>query len=203
MKNLLAILKYIKDDWVYRFPKTKEKYGRGFFASGSVVWLYILKTMVALLLFFVCCLLSIFYYLFYGLFLFLSLFFDRKRYDENEEFEDNEEYDEDSKEKYDEESSKQYVSGTHDYIPMRNDSFKFLWYHGSENDWKEALYSYDDILTGEQRVIENYISNVKSEEIEKLDILDFYYFLHDKYFVWKYTAKNRLVRNLKQFEQYT
>ena len=85
---------------------------------------------------------------------------------------------------------------------MRNDSFKFLWYHGSENDWKEALYSYDDILTGEQRVIENYISNVKSEEIEKLDILDFYYFLHDKYFVWKYTAKNRLVRNLKQFEQY-
>ncbi|MBQ7897530.1 MAG: hypothetical protein IJ323_03820 [Clostridia bacterium] len=82
------------------------------------------------------------------------------------------------------------------------DALKYLWYDGLEIQWQEALNAYYYMLGPEQRIIEDYINNVNVEEIHSLDEVEFYQFLYDKYFVWKYTAKNRLATTRKSLEKY-
>lgn len=83
-----------------------------------------------------------------------------------------------------------------------NPTLKYLWYNGSESDWQEALNAYYYMLGPEQRVIEDYIENVDVDRIRNLDENGFYEFLYDKYFVWKYTAKNRLATTRMNLEKY-
>ena len=83
-----------------------------------------------------------------------------------------------------------------------NPTLKYLWYNGSESDWQEALNAYYYMLGPEQRVIEDYIENVDVDIIRNLDENGFYEFLYDKYFVWKYTAKNRLATTRMNLEKY-
>ncbi len=77
-----------------------------------------------------------------------------------------------------------------------------LWYNGSESDWDKALESYYRILKPDQIPIEDYINNINADEIETLDEYAFYDFLYNKYFVWKYTAKNRLATTRMSLEKY-
>jgi hypothetical protein len=77
-----------------------------------------------------------------------------------------------------------------------------LWYNGSENEWKKALDDYYRMLKPEQIPIEDYINNINTDEIECLDEYGFYDFLYNKYFVWKYTAKNRLATTRMNLEKY-
>lgn len=88
------------------------------------------------------------------------------------------------------------------YSKSVNSTLKSLWYNGSENEWKQALNHYYDILKDNQKELENYIENINADEIESLIVNDFYDFLYDKYFVWKYTQKNRLGSTRKHLRRY-
>lgn len=77
-----------------------------------------------------------------------------------------------------------------------------LWNYGSETAWNEALAHYYEIIRAEALEIENYIENIDATEVAQLSATEFYDFLHDKYFVWKYTAKNRLATTRKSLRRY-
>lgn len=84
----------------------------------------------------------------------------------------------------------------------QNNTIRDLWDNGTEQQWKEALNAYYLMLRPEQRELEAYIENINAEEIKAMDGEAFYDFLYNKYFVWKYTAKNRLVTTRKSLEKY-
>ena len=96
-------------------------------------------------------------------------------------------------------------STTHNFENVQfaeNSTLKNLWDNGSEQDWQKALNAYYYMLGPEQRVIEDYIENVDVDMVRNLDAKGFYEFLYDKYFVWKYTAKNRLATTRMNLEKY-
>ena len=77
-----------------------------------------------------------------------------------------------------------------------------LWYCDDENTWINALEHYWDILNTNQIEIEKYMNEINADYIRDLSTEEFFDFLHDKYFVWKYTQKNRLSRLLNILEKY-
>ena len=81
-------------------------------------------------------------------------------------------------------------------------SIRFLWENGSKKDWEKALKHYYETLGTEQISIEKYIENLNANEIKTLAVTEFYNFLYDKYFVWKYTQKNRLATTRKSLKRY-
>ena len=83
-----------------------------------------------------------------------------------------------------------------------NEELKALWYCDDENAWKNALNYYWDMLRANQVEIEKYMDEINSDYVRDLSTDEFFDFLHDKYFVWKYTQKNRLSRLLSIFERY-
>lgn len=88
------------------------------------------------------------------------------------------------------------------FLKAENKNISDLWYNGSEKEWLEALNVYCYNIGPEQRKIEDYINNISADEVEKLSEYEFYDFLYNKYFVWKYTAKNRLATTRKSLEKY-
>lgn len=86
--------------------------------------------------------------------------------------------------------------------PEKIDNLKNLWYYGTEAEWRKALDGYYYTLRNEQREIEEYIERISIDKIENMTAEEFYDFLFDKYFVWKYTAKNRLATTRKNLEKY-
>ena len=86
-------------------------------------------------------------------------------------------------------------------VPSEN-TISYLWNHGAENAWREALDHYYNSLKDDEQAIDSYMENISSEEIAQLPVDAFYAFLHDKYFVWKYTAKNRLATTRRYLERY-
>ena len=78
----------------------------------------------------------------------------------------------------------------------------YLWNYGSEASWSEALVHYYELLKDEAQVLDKYMEHVDADEIAQLSVNDFYNFLYDKYFVWKYTAKNRLATTRKSLRRY-
>ena len=55
-------------------------------------------------------------------------------------------------------------------------TLKELWQNGTERQWQEALDNYYFMLRPEQRDIENYINNIDTETIKRLDENEFYDF---------------------------
>ena len=68
--------------------------------------------------------------------------------------------------------------------------------------WHEALEHYYELLNAETQELDNYMENVDANDIAHLSASEFYDFLYDKYFVWKYTAKNRLATTRKSLRRY-
>ena len=57
-------------------------------------------------------------------------------------------------------------------------------------------------MRDDAREIEAEIAGVESEAIRDLSVEDFYDFLYYKYFLWKYTQKNRLATTRKSLRRY-
>ncbi|MCR5345490.1 MAG: hypothetical protein K6E46_05520 [Lachnospiraceae bacterium] len=79
-----------------------------------------------------------------------------------------------------------------------------LWAEGSEKEWKEALGKYYNMpqvmnISDLDREIDEAHNNLGG--IRKMSGEAFYDFLHDKYFVWKYTAPNRLATTRMALEK--
>lgn len=93
-----------------------------------------------------------------------------------------------------------------DYIFEETDrcgnSLGELWYNGTESAWKHTLNHYYGLLKGDQRVLEDELYAIGAVGVEKMDAQEFYDFLYNKYFVWKYTAKNRLATTRKSLQKY-
>lgn len=77
-----------------------------------------------------------------------------------------------------------------------------LWNYKDETLWLNALQHYYNLLSSSQMPLERKMEQVKCEDISPLSTDDFYKFLHEEYFVWKYTQKNRLATTRKQLERY-
>lgn len=80
-----------------------------------------------------------------------------------------------------------------------------LWNHGTENDWLNALENYNKIIetrSYEARSLEMFMNQLQAKDVEKMSVEEFYNFLHDKYFVWKFTQKNRLANCRKYLRRY-
>lgn len=85
---------------------------------------------------------------------------------------------------------------------LNENAISTLWNHGSETAWKEALDYYYKALKDDEQALEQYMENVDADEIAQLSDREFYDFLYNKYFVWKYTAKNRLATTRKSLARY-
>lgn len=67
-----------------------------------------------------------------------------------------------------------------------------LWYSDNENDWLSAEEKYWKVISPKNLELEKYLEEIDPEYIKSLKANEFYTFLYDKYYVWKYTQKNRL-----------
>lgn len=77
-----------------------------------------------------------------------------------------------------------------------------LWESNNERDWKTALEHYWSFVRPENIELERELNNLKLEQIRNLEQLDWYNFLHDKYFRWKYTAPNRYASTTLALKKY-
>lgn len=74
------------------------------------------------------------------------------------------------------------------YIPKEyTNALSQLWYNGDEPAWEKALVHYHTLY--KDVTLETFMAELKPETVEQMTVSEFYDFLHDKYFVWKYTAK--------------
>jgi len=77
-----------------------------------------------------------------------------------------------------------------------------LWWSTKETNWNKALSNYWNLLREENIVVEKRFQILNTKEIETLTAEEFYEFLYNDYYVWKYTAKNRLTTTRMQLERY-
>ena len=78
----------------------------------------------------------------------------------------------------------------------------YLWHSQNQQDWTRALNNYFNLVKPKNMKFEKELDNLDAETIKNMSVNEFYDFLHDKYFVWKYTAPNRLVTTRKCLEKY-
>ena len=76
-----------------------------------------------------------------------------------------------------------------------------IWNSKEIRVWKDALAK-ATMETGRDDSIETKMSKLNVEYIQHLPVEDFYSFLHDDYFVWKYTAKHRLASTRKHLKKH-
>lgn len=79
-------------------------------------------------------------------------------------------------------------------------NINYLWHKGNESEWKEALSRYLTMIN--DIYLENRINSLVPSDIEKMSVREFYDFLYNEFFVWKYTAKNRLATTRKALSRY-
>lgn len=81
-------------------------------------------------------------------------------------------------------------------------SLASIWFSDSGNDWKSALNQYWIFVRPENLVLEKSMEQINLHEIAELDAEGWYRFLHDRYFKWKFTARNRYRTTTMQLKKY-
>lgn len=77
-----------------------------------------------------------------------------------------------------------------------------LWFSEDEQVWLSALNHYWDLVKPNHLRIEKEFNTLDRSIIEKMDASQWYDFLLNKYFLWKYTSPNRYVTTTKQLKKY-
>ena len=77
-----------------------------------------------------------------------------------------------------------------------------LWYSSYQEDWLIAEDSYWNQVSDANRNLEKSLEVLNPDDIKQMNVEAFYVFLHDTYFVWKYTAKNRLATTRAQLKMH-
>lgn len=77
-----------------------------------------------------------------------------------------------------------------------------LWGSTSQQAWEFALSEYDNYVNSDNRAVEVRINTLDINKVKAMDARGFYKFLYEDYFVWKYTAQNRLATTRKSLETY-
>ena len=77
-----------------------------------------------------------------------------------------------------------------------------LWYSTRQDDWLIAENCYWNQVSDANRNLEKSLEALNPDDINQMKVEAFYVFLHDTYFVWKYTAKNRLATTRMQLKRH-
>lgn len=74
---------------------------------------------------------------------------------------------------------------------MQSKSIAELWYSRDPNDWQAPLKEYWALVQPQNVELEQEMEKLDPERIRQLTPDEWFAFLHDVYFRWKYTAANR------------
>lgn len=213
-----GVIQHIKDDWTYRLPyRIQHNRYRGLSRPSYVLiccMYYPIKALFLLILAFDIYAIK---FLLWDIWKWLFRFEDRTWYkkfftvfiqntyddcDEYEDYTDDEEYLEDNA---------SYSSGSV-CKPIKNDTASSemeykskiadLWHNGNEEMWKAALKSYWDHFNADQYRLEKEIGAINASDVAALSVYEFYDFLYQLYYPWKFTNKLFLSRNRKHLERY-
>jgi UDP-N-acetylmuramoylalanine--D-glutamate ligase len=77
-----------------------------------------------------------------------------------------------------------------------------LWNAGDERVWRDALSRYWSCIKPENLEVEERMNRLDSEHIKRLSDREWYVFLKDVYFPWKYAAPSRLATTTQQLKKY-
>ena len=77
-----------------------------------------------------------------------------------------------------------------------------LWNSEDEQLWLNTLENYWQKLSGEQLILEKKMDSLKSEIVSRMSVDEFFSFLYEEFYVWKYTNKFYLTINRKQLWRY-
>jgi hypothetical protein len=76
-------------------------------------------------------------------------------------------------------------------------SFNDIWNATDESEWNWLLRKYWSLVSVDNIQVEIELNRLTPDRIAHMDADSWYAFLHNEYFVWKYTAKNRLATTRK------
>lgn len=77
-----------------------------------------------------------------------------------------------------------------------------LWYSTNQDDWILSEACYWKKVSDTNISLEKSLEEINPDDIKQMSSEAFYIFLHDTYFVWKYTAKNRLATTRAQLKRH-
>ncbi len=77
-----------------------------------------------------------------------------------------------------------------------------LWESENQDEWKSALKIYWSFVQTKNLELEHEMDNLNSDIVRMMDKNEWYDFLLNKYFKWKYTAPNRYATTTKWLKQY-
>lgn len=81
-------------------------------------------------------------------------------------------------------------------------NIRALWNSNVKRDWENALNNFWNLVRPENIELEKELNSLEVNRVKEMNAKEFYNFLYDKYFVSKYTAKNRLATTRKQLSKY-
>ena len=76
-------------------------------------------------------------------------------------------------------------------------TFNDIWTATDESEWNRLLRKYWSLVRVDNIQVEIELNRLTPDRIARMDSDSWYAFLHDEYFVWKYTARNRLATTRK------
>lgn len=77
-----------------------------------------------------------------------------------------------------------------------------LWQTNEQSRWLSEEKDYWNLVRPSNYELEKEIENIDVDSVKDMTEEKFYDFLYNKYFVWKYTAKNRLATTRKHLSYY-
>ncbi len=77
-----------------------------------------------------------------------------------------------------------------------------LWYTADVREWDRALEKYWSLVKPQNLALERELNSLQLESLRSLSPTEWYEFLHEKYFRWKYTAANRLATTRARLRSY-
>ena len=84
---------------------------------------------------------------------------------------------------------------------METTSFDRLWRSDREEDWHEAVEGYWRLVKPTHMELERDLDQLHPERLQKMNAQEWFDFLHDEYFRWKYTAANRLATTTQHLKR--
>ena len=77
-----------------------------------------------------------------------------------------------------------------------------FWDSNDRGIWLNKLDKYWDYVKPANRALEIEMEHLDESQVRKMPVQKFYNFLYEKYFVWKYTAPNRLATTRRYLEKH-
>ena len=84
---------------------------------------------------------------------------------------------------------------------MELNSFDRLWRSSQEEVWHEAVDDYWRLVKPTHMELERDLDQLDPERLQKMNAQEWFNFLHDEYFRWKYTAANRLATTTQHLKR--